>query len=226
MARIPKRIHLIYNTPELPEKYHTYFESIKSFHPSWEIKIYGDDEAKDIIAGNMPELAGVYNGYTLDVQRTDIFRLAIVYLRGGFYMDLDMLCLKRLDQLCDQRLVLGEEKTFSDQECIALGTPHRLRIANYMFGAMPHHPFWLDVIKEAITRSGMRIRKETDVIDSTGPALLTDVYHSVKHKYGGSTILFNEDKKCMKWCDTISCHFGEFAAHFHLGSWRWEATHA
>jgi mannosyltransferase OCH1-like enzyme len=224
--RIPKRIHLIYKTPRIPEKYQPYFECMKKFHPSWDIRVYGDEESGSIIAENMPELTAVYNNYLLDVQRTDVFRLAIVYLYGGFYMDLDMLCLEKLDQLCAHHVVLGEEKTMTDEECVTFATPHHLRIANYMFGSVPRHPFWLDVIKEAVARSGMTIRKAMDVLDSTGPGMLTDVYHDVKQRYDDVTVLLNKDKKCMKWCETISCHFGEFAAHFHYGTWHAFFRHA
>lgn len=58
----------------------------------------------------MPEILKIYDSYERDIQRADIFRLIVVYLYGGFYMDLDMLCLRNMDDLCNNRLVLGEEK--------------------------------------------------------------------------------------------------------------------
>ncbi|HTI10112.1 MAG TPA: glycosyltransferase [Puia sp.] len=222
MPDIPKKIHLIYKIPDIPEDYQDYYKIIKELHPFWDIKVYGDEEARGIIARHLPELLDIYDSYELDVQRTDIFRIAVTYIFGGFYMDLDMMILKSLDPLCNCQLVLGEEKTMSDMECNAVGIKHNLRIANYMFGAIPGHPFWTDVIKEAISRCGIKIKKEGDVLETTGPGLLTDVYHDTKEKYKDITILFNKDKMCRKWCNKFSCHFGEYAAHFHHGKWRWE----
>ena len=47
------------------------------------------------------------------MQKADIIRLILVYLYGGFYMDMDMYCLKKLDGLLEFKLVLGEERTIT-----------------------------------------------------------------------------------------------------------------
>src|SRR5882757_1966944 len=105
---IPKRIHLIYSVKTLPADYSGYLERIVERHPSWEINLHDDASARDIIAEHMPELLAIYDGYAVNIQRSDIFRLVVVYLFGGFYMDLDMLSLQNMDRLCDLNLVLGE----------------------------------------------------------------------------------------------------------------------
>jgi inositol phosphorylceramide mannosyltransferase catalytic subunit len=223
MGIIPKRIHLTCRDSNVRQEYDLYFKSIKEHHPLWDIKIYDDGEARQMVVDHLPELIPVYDGYGLNIQRTDMFRLAVVYLYGGFYMDMDMLCYKSLDELCHHKLVLGEEKTMTLEECASLGIEHPLRIANYMFGGMPGHPFWLDVLNEAVKRSPKAIIHEADVLDTTGPGLLTDVYHRESRRRQDITLLPNTTNRCIKWCDRISCHFGEFAAHLHLGKWRWEA---
>jgi mannosyltransferase OCH1-like enzyme len=222
MNNIPKRIHLIYKDHNIPTHYAASFNSIKEFHKNWDIKIYSDEAARRIVVEQMPGLTTVYDGYELDIQRADLFRLVVVYLYGGFYMDLDMLCLQNIDQLCSNRLVLGEEKMMTVEECRSIGLRHPLRIANYMFGSVAGHAFWLDVIKEVVNRAGSRVLNENDVLETTGPGLLTDVFHSEKHKYDDITLLLNKDKQCRKWCGKISCHFGEYAAHLHQGKWRWQ----
>ncbi|WP_367865332.1 glycosyltransferase family 32 protein [Pedobacter sp. WC2423] len=224
MAGIPKKIHLIYKSHNIPEAYQEYFESIKVLHSDWDIKIYDDMEARGIIADYMPELLEIYDQYTLNVQRTDLFRIVVVYLFGGFYLDLDMLCFKPLDPLCNHDLVLGEEKMLTEEECTKFGTEHALRIANYMFGSIPKHSFWLEVIKELFKNAKLLIKNEDDVLNSTGPGLLTNVYHRKKSMYQTLTIIYNDGLRCMKFCETNSCHFGGYAAHFHLGQWRWETV--
>jgi len=217
---IPKIIHLVYSTPSIPEHYAVYFKSIRALHPHWEIRVYGDQEARSVVSRHMPWMTGIYDAFSMDVQRTDVFRLAVVYVYGGFYMDMDMLCLQNLDQLCGHRLVLGEEKTLTEEECADMNGCHPLRIANYMFGSIPGHPFWLAMMDGVIHRRHTIVIKADDVLDSTGPGLLTDVYHQVKEDYDDITVLFNKDRKCLKWCERVSCHFGEYAAHFHHGGWR------
>lgn len=222
MEMIPKSIHLVNKTKEVQEKYHKYLTSIQKLHPHWNIKIYDDIEARRIVALEMPEILKTYDSYEWDIQRADVFRLIVVYLYGGFYMDLDMLCLRNMDDLCNNRLVLGEEKTMTSEECRAIGLKDKLRIANYMFGAIPRHTFLISVINAIVEANQIKIMKEDDILESTGPGLLTRVYHQQKKKYNDITLLLNKGQKCMKWCNTFSCHFGDYAAHFHHGNWRWE----
>jgi mannosyltransferase OCH1-like enzyme len=223
MTNIPKKIHLIYMYKDqvIPDSYRSYYNTMEQLHPEWEILIYNHHSARQIIADNMPTMLVVYDCYELDVQRADLFRLLAVYLFGGFYMDLDMLCLKSLNSLCKHQLLLGEERTFTDEECNKNGCKNNFRIANYMFGSIAGHPFWLHVMEAAIIRSDIPITREEDVLNSTGPGLLTDIYHDYKSLYDDITLIENPDRKCLKACEAISCHFGDYAAHFHHGTWRW-----
>lgn len=208
----------------MEKTYCDYLQRIKDLHPGWSIRIYNREEGRGILAGELAEWLDLYDGYELDVQRVDLLRLALVYLQGGFYMDLDMYCLRNLDPLCDDELVLGEERTYTEEECREMDTSYALRIANYMFGSRPGHPFLLDVIREAEERGGRKaISCEEDVLRTSGPGLITDVYHRMHQSYPGIRVLVNKDRMCAKRCERISCHFGDFAAHMHHGKWRWES---
>lgn len=222
MKKIPASIHLTYKTEELPEQYTRFYDSMKQHHPDWNMVIYDDTRARAVIKDFSPEVLALYDGFTHPVQRTDLFRIIVVYLYGGFYLDLDMLCLKSLEELRSNSVVLGEERFLSKEEAALQGSPYQSRVANYMFGAASGHPFWLDVIHEMLNRASRKVETEEDILDTTGPGLLTDVYHRVKNDYSDITLLLNRDRVCMKWCEVISCHFGEYAAHYHLGSWRWQ----
>ncbi|AOM80175.1 glycosyltransferase family 32 protein [Pedobacter steynii] len=223
MNAIPKKIHLIYKTHHIPKEYENFLESIQLHHPEWEITVYDDAEARAIVLNHMPDLLEIYDQYSLNVQRTDLFRIIVVYLFGGFYLDLDMLCFKSLNPLCQHKLVLGEEKKLTPEECLKLGLTHPVRIANYMFGSIPRHAFWLELIHGIREYSRIEIRNEDDVLNSTGPGLLTNVYHDLKETYQDITLIPNHHKLCMRSCSANSCHFGDYAAHFHLGKWRWES---
>jgi inositol phosphorylceramide mannosyltransferase catalytic subunit len=144
-----------------------------------------------------------------------------VYVSGGFYIDLDIACHASLEPLREYRCVLSEEKTLSPQEAIRLGHRHRLRVANYMFGAEPKHPFWLDVLQEMLCQAERKIVSENDILESTGPGLWTNVYHRVKDHHPDLLLLKNDHLACCR-CGAISCQFGAFASHLHVGSWRWK----
>jgi mannosyltransferase OCH1-like enzyme len=153
----------------------------------------------------------------------DLFRMLAVYLYGGFYADMDMLFLKPLDALREHPLVLGEEKTLTGEE---MQLPHHkqaLRIANYMFGSVAGHPFLINFVKRAIGHYGTEINKEHDVLETTGPGILTNFYHEQKSQYPGIHLLHNSNAFCLKRCSPQpSCHFGDYAVHQHTGSWRWQ----
>jgi mannosyltransferase OCH1-like enzyme len=148
----------------------------------------------------------------------------ILYLKGGFYADLDMDFVRPLDdELLNHSLVLAEEKTLKIDECKRLNHLYPLRIANYMFGSEPKHQFWLKVLEAMLEKSNTIINNENDILETTGPGLLTNVFHTSKKNYPEIYLLENKTNLCLKKCSTCpSCHFGDYAAHLHHGSWRWQ----
>lgn len=92
-----------------------------------------------------------------------------------------------------------------------------------MFGSIPKHPFWVEVLLEGIKRSSNLIKDENDVLATTGPWLLSDIYYKLKDQYNDVVLIRNKFRLCVKRCRSISCRFGDYAVHFHLGSWRWQS---
>jgi mannosyltransferase OCH1-like enzyme len=224
MEHIPKSIHLI-SVGNFPlSKYSHFVERIKTLHPSWSINIWDDASTLSLVQEHFPDWVEAYNSYRMPVQRADIFRIMIIYLRGGFYLDLDMFCLKKLDDLCGKEMVLGIEKILPADECARLNHQYPVRVGSYMFGSRPGHGLWLDFLDAAKSKSAGNIALEDDVLETTGPGLLTNVFHEAKYKYDNIVLLTNRDKACPKSCGQASCHFGDYAVHYHAGSWRWESV--
>lgn len=220
---IPKIIHLTCKEKPILIKYQPFYERLKGMHQDWEIRIYNDAEARQLVVDNFPQLIKMYDSYRYPIQRTDIFRVLAVYVYGGFYFDMDMYCLKKLDELCSFSLILGEEKTLSIRECENLKLEYQLRIGNYAFGSVSKHPFWIEFLNAAIDRKDTPITTENDILETTGPGLLNNVYHQANQKFEDIILLRNDKLICVKNCRrTPSCHFGDYAAHYHLGSWRWK----
>lgn len=221
---IPHIIHLIGATQQPPQICVPYINRMRALHPLWQITIWDDVAALTLVRTHFPDWEYCYQNYQAPVQRTDILRVMLVYLYGGFYLDMDILCFKSLDDLCSHNLVLGVEKKLSPLESRKLHHIYPTRIANYMFGSKPRHPFWLDFLAEAGKRAKVAIKSESDVLETTGPGLLTNVYHESEARYDDITLLQNEKEACWKSCGPASCHFGTYAVHLHMGSWRWEAA--
>ncbi len=220
---ISKNIHLIFLRKDepFPELFEKCKQEIQVNHPDWNIRLYNKDDAQDILNQDLPEYIEAYNAFYHNVQKADFLRLALVYLYGGFYMDLDMLSLKPLDELRKYNLVLGEEKIVCQAEQEALNLRYRLRIANYMFGGIPKHPFLRRIMDEMAERATIILKSQQEILDITGPGLLTDTYWDNYGMYPDITLLRNTDKRCRQpYHNEISCHFGDYAAHLHAGTWR------
>ena len=220
---IPKTLHLLCKEPAIPDIYQGYYNRMQVLHPDWTIRIYDDVDAVKIIAAHFSELLEDYQTFPKNIQRMDVFRVLAVYLYGGFYVDMDIHFLKPLDPLLKHQLVLGEEKTLRPSELHLLHHKHALRIANYMFGGVAGHPFLIDLARSAINNSRIEIKEENDILETTGPGLLTNYYHEHQHRYPDVQLLRNSTTACLKRCTPQpSCHFGDYAAHLHMGSWRWQ----
>ena len=218
---IEKNIHFIYKSGLLPKQYQQYYDRVRQLHPEWQLLCHDDAAAMELVATHYPEWLEAYAAYPHQVQRTDIFRMMAVHHHGGFYMDLDIHCYKPLDSLIHHQLVLAEEKTMSAASCAIAGHEHPQRIANYMFGSQASHPFWKQALDAALGVAHQPIHIEEDVLETTGPGLLTNVYHQYKTDHSNAvTLLHNTSRLCTRGCG-VSCQFGAYATHLHLGSWRW-----
>lgn len=223
--KIPSIIHLIFlrKTEPFPALFNRCEMRIRAIHPSWNVRRIDEDYALCFLQEYLPEYIGAYGQFKHNVQRADFLRLALVYVFGGFYMDLDMLALTPLDDLRSHSLVLGEEKTVSQEEKARLGLKHDKRIANYMFGAEPRHPFMKCVMERMMEFSTVPIHSQQELLDTTGPGLLTDMYWDNVDKFQDITLLENRERWCLvPGHHEISCHFGDYAAHLHAGTWRKE----
>lgn len=205
---IPKIIHQTFSTSIIPHQLQKYQFQLRSFHPDWEYRFYDDAQCDQIICDYLPDFLETYRGYKYAIQKADFFRIAVVYLFGGFYADLDIKILKPLDPL----------ETYS---CIfPLESNKTLTIGNYMFGSEAKHPFLQEVLNQLNKNCSINIFSDNDVLISTGPGMITNLFSSYKD-IDKVTILENRFGFCNHpSCNSVSCHFGEFAIHLHVGGWR------
>lgn len=217
---IPRIIHILCRDRAAPGS-HT--AGVRALHPGWDIMLYDDEAMQQLVRKFFNDSSKRYFAFPKEIQRRDIFRMLITAQEGGFYLDTDMHCKKPLDNLLSHKLVLAEEKTLSPAE---MQLPHHrypLRIANYMFGCVPGHPFISAFAAATLNNSRVPVLCENDVLETTGPGMLTNFYHEYKHLYEDITLLRNHNLFCAKrCCRQPSCHFGSYAAHLHEGSWRWQ----
>jgi glycosyltransferase involved in cell wall biosynthesis len=217
---IPAITHQTAATSVLPSEQAMLRGRMIALNPGWDHRFYTDVDCRDLIRRAFPALLATYDAYPTAIQRTDLFRVAAIYLFGGVYLDLDMDCLAPLAPLAPlARCVLAEETTLSPHEAAALGHAERLRIANYMFASAAGHPFWLDLLEAMLERAGRPVASDNDILESTGPGLLSTVYARVGHAHPDIMVLAHPGRTCPR-CGGPSCQFGDIARHLHHSSWR------
>jgi glycosyltransferase involved in cell wall biosynthesis len=220
---IPKIIHQTGRSRNISREDEAYQRRLRILHPKWQYRFYDDGDCRATVEHYLPSFIPLYDSYPRSIQRADAFRIVALWAMGGFYLDLDVECLKSLDDLCEYRCVLGEELTLTKGEAEELGHRNRMRVANYMFGTEAGHPFLVSVLSEMVKRSQRAIRTEDDVLESTGPALVSTVYGHWRDTFRDLVLLSNADRICPT-CLRVSCHFGNYAKHHHAGTWRFETA--
>jgi mannosyltransferase OCH1-like enzyme len=144
----------------MPEDVDAICRSWREKHPDFSYKLFSEEEATQFLRDNGPPGAQLAFARAFEpAMKADLFRLAYLFHKGGYYVDADDRCLAPIPTIDP-----GYEDLLLYQE--DYGTA-----GNDFIGAVPHHP----VIEQALTQAITAInRGDKDMAWlSTGPALLT-----------------------------------------------------
>ena len=134
---IPKIIWQTYKTLQPP---HTSLESIKSWinqNPDYAWYYFDDTKCKQFIQDHFnDEFYQMYASLPIGVMKSDVWRVAVVYVYGGIYADLDTKCIIPASQWIDK----------ADELVVGVETPHGA-INNFIFAAIPKHPAVYSVLE-------------------------------------------------------------------------------
>ena len=157
--QIPQRIVQYWDDPEPPSDVLELMHSWPDRHPEFEYVGVNDESAQEfLIKYGLSNALKAYRPARQPAQRADIFRLAYLFIKGGFYVDADDRCLMHLSSFIPH-----------DAEFVAYQEDYGT-LANNFIGVVPQHP----VI-------GLALQRGTDAVNrgdadspwlSTGPGLL------------------------------------------------------
>jgi len=156
---IPLKIHQIWIGPKpLPEKFKWMVKTWKDKHPSWEYKLWVNEDLKKFKLTNRAAFDKAKNWGA----KSDILRYEIVNRYGGVYVDIDFECIKPLDQL---------NYTYDFYSCLIGGTAD---IANGLVASKANHPVLIECIKR-ISNIKKFSSNHNDILNTTGPRFFTDI---------------------------------------------------
>jgi tetratricopeptide (TPR) repeat protein len=127
---IPKIIVQYWDQPEIPDDVSRTMLTWKNAYPDFEYHIFDYKSALTLLMANFPSALATRFGLAHHpAMRSDIFRMAWLSLRGGFYVDADEYCTGRSNIFALDTTLL-----------MPMATDNDTRIENKFLGATPGHP--------------------------------------------------------------------------------------
>ena len=217
---IPKIIIQTWKSSSVPQRYMQLIDSIKSNNPDYQYLFFTDGDIEDFLKQNYPEYYQTYLTLPVKIQRIDFFRYIAVYHYGGFYMDLDMLCLKSFDSLLKYNCIFPVDEFIGKHMCNHprykpyCDKNYYYLLGQYAFAAAPKHPFIKILIDKIHTNINKYIKyvnfdSEDYVYKTTGPDFCTDLYIDYKDK--DDIFVINNGRRQ---------YFGDYAKHNYFGTWK------
>jgi len=191
---IPKIIHQIWEGPPQSELLMKLSESWRLHHPDWHYELWNSERMISFVKDSYPQMEDICFNYKYSIQRWDVIRYLILYKLGGMYVDCDYECFESFNGYITE-----------SSKCYFAMEPdeHRLifkkniYFSNSLMITPPCHPFFEYLIKNLQTASVIYTdNKLLDVLNSTGPIMLSSLYEKFENK---SIIEFLLPELVMPW---------------------------
>ncbi len=97
---IPRVIHQTYKSlGDVPAHFLVSMESCRRTNPGFEHRFWNDTAVEDFFWQRRPDLRATFHSLPKAIHRADFFRYALVDTLGGFYLDVDVTCLRPFEEL-------------------------------------------------------------------------------------------------------------------------------
>jgi hypothetical protein len=218
---IEKNIIQTWKSDKIPSKYENLINSIKKYNPDYKYMFFTDNDIEVFLKKKYYHYYKTYLKLPLKIQRIDFFRYIAIYHYGGFYLDLDVLCLKSFDDLLQHECIFPVDEIISDQMCKNKRYVYfckkntRFLLGQYAFAAMSNDAFIKTLIDnihnniDTIVKSYDKRNFEDYVYITTGPDYVTKEY--IKYKDKQKIHILQNGKRQ---------YFGDYAKHEYFGTWK------
>ena len=165
---IPKIIHQLWKTQDLPLRYQALALSWQQHHPDWDYHLWTDQTIRAFVATHFPDFLTTFDGYTDNICRADAGRYMILSHFGGLYADLDAECLRPFDEITSHHeFIIGLEPPEHLGEDLFQGYMLKDLLCPTVIASAPGHPFWESVMTCLTTA-----RSDVHLLARTGPLML------------------------------------------------------
>lgn len=138
---IPLTIYQTWHTKNLPPKMRERVELLKRQNPRFEHFLFDDEECREFIKNNFNEdVLNAYDNLIPGAYKADLWRLCVLYIYGGIYMDIKLTCVNGF-----KLIELTESNHFIKDRILPLS------IFNSIMVCQKNHPFLLMSINQIVS---------------------------------------------------------------------------
>ena len=168
---IPLNIYLTWGTKKLPEKMQENVDRMKKNNPEFNVQLFDDNDCRKFIQNNFPEdILTAYDTLKPGAYKADLWRLCILYINGGIYIDIKLNCINNFKFIAlteKEHLVLDRPGFFWKEGEIGLH--------NALLVAKPKNILFLRCINK-ISENVKNKNYDFHCFYPTGPGLLGEEY--------------------------------------------------
>lgn len=168
---IPLKIYQTWYTKVLPPKMKECVEILKSQNPKFEHHLFDDNDCREFIKDNFNiAILNAYDNLIPGAYKADLWRLCVLYINGGIYMDIKLKCINGFKLI---------ELTESEHYVKDRHPP--LTIYNALMVSQKNNPFLWKAICKIVFNVQNRFYGE-DSLHPTGPLMLGKIILNNKLK--------------------------------------------
>jgi len=168
---MPLKIFQTWYTKDLPPKMRKRVQQLKILNPRFEHFLFDDNDCREFIKQHFNEdVLNTYNSLIPGAYKADLWRLCVLYIHGGIYMDIKLQCINGF-----KLIELTERNHFVFDRIPPLS------IYNALMACEKGHPFLLMAIFKIVENVKNKFYGN-DPLEPTGPLMLGNLIRSNKLK--------------------------------------------
>jgi mannosyltransferase OCH1-like enzyme len=183
----PKIIHQTFKSEKMPLGMKQARKTWADLNVGWDIKFYNDEDCANIVKNEVftKNLYRAFQVLTAGACKADLFRVCVLYLYGGIYADISMVCKRSMESVISE---LPEGITLAFPTDIYNGYDSACTIYQAFLIAQPR----LEYLKEVAEKLALRVLNDyktqgntsaNDVFNMTGPKAFSEELNlSLKRK--------------------------------------------
>jgi mannosyltransferase OCH1-like enzyme len=202
---VPLTVYQTWFSKNLPSGMHKSRELLKSQNPRFEFYLYDDNECREFIKKHFNEdVLNAFDSLIPGAFKADLWRLCILYINGGIYMDIKMTCVNGFKLI---ELTENEHFVLDRVGCFESNT--KLPIFNALLVCKKNNPFLLLGINKIVENVKNKYYGPNPLYP-TGPGMLGDIIENNNIKLNIDLLNYDNSYMLFKNRFVISIRYPEY----------------